>query len=171
MSTDETGRRQKVVMALGIATIILFSANLLTVLAKHFLPDHGLPFLSKQEVVIAEAPVARYEFRVHSEHADRNDHRHKHRIILNAPSGVSTIYMDELDRDIAKLEEAARRLEREVSQEMSQLNAKQIRVRTMRALELAEVAAAEARSAQTIHVIQSGPDEAEVEIVVDGSSN
>lgn len=123
MSTDETSRRQRVVMALGIATIILFSANLLTVLAKHFWPDHSLPFLSKQEVVVAEAPMAHFEVRIDG---DRSAQRYRHRIVLRAPHGVSTIHLDELDRDIADMEAAANRLERELNQELSAVNSENI---------------------------------------------
>lgn len=38
--TDKAVRREKIVMALGIAAIILFSANLLTMIARHFWPDY-----------------------------------------------------------------------------------------------------------------------------------
>lgn len=37
--TDKAVRREKIVMALGIAAIILFSANLLTMVARHIWPD------------------------------------------------------------------------------------------------------------------------------------
>jgi len=139
-SADNAERRQKMVMALGIATIILFSANLLTVLATHFWPGDGLPFLSKQEVVVAEAPASHFEFRVHSDH-DRL--HHKHRIIVRAPESVSTIHFDELDRDIAAMEAAAERLEREIALELRELEAKQVQVVLGRSLELVEQAASD----------------------------
>ena len=41
MATDNPERRNRIVMALGIATIVSFSANLLTALAKHFWPEQA----------------------------------------------------------------------------------------------------------------------------------
>ena len=124
MSTDTSERRQKVVMALGIATIILFSANLLTVLAKHFWPEKSLPFMTEQEVT-ADAP-SHFEYKVHVFHERPREHR-KHRVIVRTPSAVSHIVVDELDRDIADMEEAAARLKRELSTEIES---------TMRELEI-----------------------------------
>ena len=115
MSTDTSERRQKVVMALGIATIILFSANLLTVLAKHFWPEKNLPFLTEQEVAVEAPNSFEYEVRVYAERP--HDHR-KHRVIIKAPNAVSHIVVDELDREIAEMEAAAERLERELSVEL-----------------------------------------------------
>lgn len=120
MSTDTSERRQKVVMALGIATIILFSANLLTVLAKHFWPEQNLPFVSEQEVAVEAPNQFEYEVRVY---ADRPHEHRKHRVIIRAPKvrvsdAVSHIVVDELDRDIAEMEAAAERLERELSIEL-----------------------------------------------------
>ena len=115
MSTDTSERRQKVVMALGIATIILFSANLLTVLAKHFWPEKNLPFLTEQEVAVEAPNSFEYEVRVYAERP--HDHR-KHRVIIKAPDAVSHIVVDELDREIAEMEAAAERLERELSVEL-----------------------------------------------------
>ena len=138
MSSDKAEKRQKLVMALGIAAIILFSANLLTVLATHFWPGDGLPFLSKQEVVAAEAPVSHFAFHVQG---NRDRIRHKHTFVVRAPESVSTIHFDALDRDIAAMEAAAERLEREIALELSQLEAKQVQLALGRALELAGQAA------------------------------
>jgi hypothetical protein len=115
MSTETIEKRQKVVMALGIATIILFSANLLAVLAKHFWPDKGLPFMTEQEVTV-EAP-SHYEYEVYVRHERPHEHR-KHRIVVRTPSAVSHFVVDELDRDIADMEKAAVRLERELTMEL-----------------------------------------------------
>jgi len=41
MATENPDRRQKIVMGLGIVTILLLSANLLTSAAKHFWPTWG----------------------------------------------------------------------------------------------------------------------------------
>ena len=163
MSTDTTGRRQKVVMALGIATIILFSANLLTVLAKHFWPDHGLPFLTQQEVAVAESPHAVFEYRVQ---ADRHDHKHKHRVVIRTPSAVSEIHFDQLDRDIADMEQAARRLEREINREMTRFNSENIQFHTARAIEIAEEAADAAADRHTVRIFKSGSDDGLVEVKV-----
>jgi len=132
MSTDTSERRQKVVMALGIATIILFSANLLTVLAKHFWPEKGLPFMTEQEVAV-EAPN-RFEYRVQVYHERPHEHK-RHRVIVKTPSTApqiivdghlleghvspaEVIVLDELDREIAEMESAAQRLEQELSIEL-----------------------------------------------------
>lgn len=115
MSTDTSERRHKVVMALGIATIILFSANLLTVLAKHFLPEKHLPFLTEQEVAM-EAPSS-FEYEVHV-YSERPSEHHNHRVIVRAPNAVSHIVLDELDQEITEIEAAAALLERELSTEL-----------------------------------------------------
>jgi hypothetical protein len=168
MSTDETGRRQKVVMALGIATIILFSANLLTVLAKHFWPDNGLPFLTQQEVAVADSPHAVYEYRVQ---ADRHDHKHKHRVVIRTPSAVSEIHIDQLDRDIAEMEQAARRLEREINREMARFNSENIQFHTARAIEIAEEVADAEANRHTLRIFKSGSDDGLVEVKVNVDSD
>ena len=134
MSTDQSPRRQKIVMALGIATIILFSANLLTVLAHHFWPESGLkvPFLS-ESVAEAEADAV-WEVNVHEAP------HHKHHFVIRGPEVSSYVALemnvDELDRDIARMERDARRLEREINRELSRLNTEEIQFEAARAVEI-----------------------------------
>jgi len=115
MSTDTSERREKVVMALGIATIILFSANLLSVLAKHFWPEKPLPFLTEQEVAVDAPDTFEYEVRLFSKRP--REHR-THRVIVRAPNVVSHIEVDELDQEIFEIEAAAALLNRELSVEL-----------------------------------------------------
>ena len=161
-SSDPTERRQKIVMALGIATIILFSANLLTVLAHHFWPESGIkvPFLSEQadvaEAVVVSEGDAIWEFNVH-----RAPH-HKHRVIVRHPHRVQTfsfngdaveaegfqIHMkemlaDELDRELAEMELHAQQLESEFEsiqmQEIeSVIQMEELQAQSSRIKELAE---------------------------------
>lgn len=164
MSTDQSDRRQKIVMALGIATIILFSANLLTVLAHHFWPESGLkvPFLSEN---VAEADV--WEVNVHEAP------HHKHHFVIRTPDAASYVELDvnvdELDRDIARMERDARRLEREINRELLRLSSGHARSEAVRAVEISRKlttelhAALESRSADgdasTFRVrVKSAPD-------------
>ncbi len=153
MSTDTSGRRQKVVMALGIATIVLFSANLLTVLAKHFWPDNGLPFLSKQEVVVAEAPHAAYEVAIVE--GIRN-HQRKHHVIVHVPDVQAVVELDALDRQLAEMEQATRLLEVRLNREYSRAHMDEIRLLTERAVQQAKEAAETAAEAVDVRVIEAG---------------
>ena len=54
MSTDQPGRQQKVVMVLGIAAIILFSANLFSAVLQHFWPNSSPP--EQDHVMVELAP-------------------------------------------------------------------------------------------------------------------
>ncbi len=140
MSTENTGRRQKLVMALGIATIILFSANLLSVLVKHFWPDKAeyALFTSERADAVEVAPLAETQFRYEIKvDADRRHARHKkHRIVMRFPNHASHAHGDALDAEIAEMEEAASRLERELSRELDSWDTEEIEFGDLEILEL-----------------------------------
>jgi len=133
MSAEPSERRQRIVMALGIATIILFSANLLTVLAHHFWPENGFNRFQTEELAVADAPI------VTDIHVDVDVERHpfhKKRVIVRFPKHGS-IHMDELDRELADMERAARDLEREIDRELAEWNVDGIHVHAVQAIEAA----------------------------------
>ena len=119
MSNDQPGRRQKVVMVLGIAAIILFSANLLTALAHHFWPN--LAFNTENTQSVAElAPLAD----VHALAEVRVEHRphRRHKIVIrhraDRPPVVAT---EEFGLDIDLSLEIAQ-LQAEIERELSELD-------------------------------------------------
>ena len=132
MSTDQPGRNQKVVMVLGIAAIILFSANLLSAVVKHFWPDFG--FNKTEHVLVEAAPLADiHEFELtpfaelHKiEVAHAGDvhviHRpnRKHRIVIRKSDRSAAPTRIEFDMDL-NLEEDLSRLEAEIEAEMADL--------------------------------------------------
>jgi len=143
MSTDDTSRRSRLVMALGIATIILFSANLLSVLVKHFWPDKAeyALFTSSEDAEFELAPLAEYEVRLDVD--TRRAARRKHRVVMRFPkhrthdSSDRHSHGDALDSEIAEMEEAAQRLARELNHELSSFQTEEIAFGTARALEVA----------------------------------
>lgn len=83
MSQETTSRRDRVVMALGLCALLLFAANLLTLVKRHFFDDHG----PVHRVVVHEfpappappappivsAPRVKYHFHVTAEQTARTE--------------------------------------------------------------------------------------------------
>jgi hypothetical protein len=113
-SADPSERRQKVVMALGIVTIILFSANLLTVLAHHFWPDADwhVPFLKETETAAAS-----WRIDVHS--APQHEHVFVFRQHGAAPNVVVQGNQHAIEMDLADLERQTRRMQRDLERELA----------------------------------------------------
>jgi len=140
MSTENTGRRQKLVMALGIATIILFSANLLSVLVKHFWPDKAeyTLFTAERADAVETAPHAEAQFHYKFDvDVDTRHARHKkHRIVMRLSDCEGHSHDDALDAEIAEMEAAASRLQRELSRELNQWDTHEIEIGDVKILDL-----------------------------------
>lgn len=118
MATEQPDRRQKIVMGLGIITILLVSANLLTAVVKHFWPGASL----QDNVMVYEiadvAPEVNTHVIVHGK-------RHK-RFLIKRPAVAPNIEFDfefnhEVDQNI---DQELAELEREIEAHVSQLNNK-----------------------------------------------
>ncbi|MEQ9105471.1 MAG: hypothetical protein RIE53_12345 [Rhodothermales bacterium] len=96
---DASGRREKVVMGLGILAILLLSANITAVVARHFWPDLPLFGRTTEAMAIAEVPAIPHlvEIEVPDVHRLIRIHRH------SAPSSWE-FNTDDLERDLRKLE-------------------------------------------------------------------
>lgn len=118
MATKNPERREKIVMLLGIAAIILFSANLLSMLAKHFWPDYAIPLLHATKTEVVEfAPRPQIHI-LHAQHM-------RHRIVFYerniSESNHEHIRWDidlELERIGRELERSALQLDGELSLEV-----------------------------------------------------
>lgn len=78
-TNDAPERREKVVMALGLVAILLFSANLMAMVARHFWPN--MPIIGEprtEEVIVAS--------------------------FHHAPHVVWEVQTDQLERDLRRLE-------------------------------------------------------------------
>ncbi len=104
---DASGRREKVVMGLGILAILLLSANITAVVARHFWPDLPLFGRTSETTAVVEAPAMHglIEIEVPDVHRLVRIHRH------SAPTSWE-FNTDELERDLRKLEA---RIERETA--------------------------------------------------------
>ncbi len=104
---DASGRREKVVMGLGILAILLLSANITAVVARHFWPDLPLFGGTSDAMAVVEAPTVHslVEIEVPDVHRLVRIHRH------SAPSSWE-FNTDDLERDLRKLEA---RIERETA--------------------------------------------------------
>ncbi|MDA0378231.1 MAG: hypothetical protein O2899_01970 [Bacteroidetes bacterium] len=137
-SSDASERRQKVVMALGIATIVLFSANLLTVLAQHFWPENSwrIPLLAEQESAVETAAFWQVDVQAAP--------RHRHRVVIHRPAVAPEVIVDldvrSIERELAKVERQTQRLELELQRELSSIHAEGIRLHAQQ--RVAEVQAA-----------------------------
>ncbi len=143
MATDNSERRNRVVMALGIATIVLFSANLLTAVAKHFWPEQAnfTMFSATQEAdtdALTEWEVdCDTDMEIIVDRSIRHSPRRSHRFVMRLPRHRSHSHDTDLDREIAEMESAARRLERELSRELRTMQTEEIRFGAVRAIEIA----------------------------------
>ena len=99
MSTDQPGRQQKVVMVLGIAAIILFSANLFSAVLQHFWPNSSPP--EQNHVMVELAP-----------------HR-PHRIVIRHRNRASATPDIKFDIDL-ELKHEMQRLEADIASEMAE---------------------------------------------------
>ena len=78
-TNDAPERREKVVMALGLVAIILFSANLMAMVARHFWPNMPIIGEPRTEEIVVES-------------------------LHLAPHVVWEVQTDELERDLRRLE-------------------------------------------------------------------
>jgi len=115
--SEKADRRSRIVMALGIATVILFSANLLAMVAKHFWPDLRETALFRSETAKEEvAEVQEHVFEFHS-FADADHKRHRYRvrrpsrIIIQKPHVVSGAITLEHGKMSQKLQELRHELD------------------------------------------------------------
>lgn len=134
MSTDNSDRRSRLVMALGVVTIILFSANLLSVLAKHFWPDQSeVAFFESRAIAEDAVSAGNVEIDIDV----RGDALRKHRIVMRFPKQSARVHSDGIDAEIADMERAARRIEMELNRELAKLNTEEIQFEVARAVEVA----------------------------------
>ena len=122
--SEKADRRSRLVMALGIAAVILFSANLLAMVAKHIWPDlRELAIFGAETEAVVEVPEHTIEFHAFSEFDHKHRHSHKrtpHRIIIRRPHSASgTITFDS-----KSFEADLNRLERDMEREMALLEGK-----------------------------------------------
>jgi hypothetical protein len=117
MATENTDRREKIVMGLGIVTIILFSANLLTAVANYFWPNHSLPLIHS---TMSEVQVERGVYELHIR---QSPHR-RHRIVMR--DLVSKLEIDvesemdvEFERELARLERSIERETERMTRELT----------------------------------------------------
>lgn len=143
MATDNSERRNRIVMALGIATIVLFSANLLTALAKQFWPEQAnFTMFSATREADTDA-LAEWEDNCDTDieiivgRSIQYSPRRSHRFVVRLPRHRSHSHETDLDREIAEMESAARRLERELSRELRTMQTEKIRFGAVRAIEIA----------------------------------
>ncbi|NNF03548.1 MAG: hypothetical protein HKN17_03695 [Rhodothermales bacterium] len=141
--TDKAARREKIVMALGIAAVILFSANLLTMIARHFWPDLRFESLfapggnaAVSEVDTMEAPDC--DRAVHVFVKRHGHEKGTHRFVIGMDARAA--YHEAADRIDAELRRDMDQLHRDIARQ-------QMRIRTMnweadRARRSAEEAAA-----------------------------
>jgi hypothetical protein len=123
---DASGRREKVVMGLGILAILLLSANITAVVARHFWPDLPLFGRTTETLAIAEVPAVPgvpglIEIEVPDVHRLVRIHRHA------APS-TWEFHTDDLERDLRKLEARIARETARVEQEAARLGRQDVRV-------------------------------------------
>ncbi|MDA1028216.1 MAG: hypothetical protein O3B41_04080 [Bacteroidetes bacterium] len=107
MASDTTDRREKMVMGLGIITIILFSANLMTAVANYFWPNYSLPWTERQDIDFAEDEEGILE--LHFVEAPHYKHRMVIRHRIYAPEVNVEVFSDEdIEREVAELERTIR---------------------------------------------------------------
>lgn len=120
--SDKADRRSRLVTALGIATVVLFSANLLAMITKHVWPGVSEKALfHAQDEAVAEAGDHDIEFHALSEFNHRHRHSHKrspHRIIIRKPHAATGTF----SFDSKSFEADLNRLERDMEREMVLLN-------------------------------------------------
>ncbi len=167
MATDNSERRNRIVMALGIATIVLFSANLLTALANHFWPEKAnfTMFSATQEAdtdALVEWEVdCDTDMEIVVDRSIRHSPRRLHRFVMRLPRHRSHSHDTDLDREIAEMESAARCLERELSRELRTMQTEEIRFGAVRAIEL------EATIREALNEMESELDISVVELKTD----
>lgn len=113
MASDTTDRREKMVMGLGIITIILFSANLMTAVANYFWPNYSLPWTQRQNVDLVEVEEGIHE--LHFVEALHDGHRMVFRHRFHAPEVHVEVYSDEV------VEQGLAELERSINMEAERL--------------------------------------------------
>lgn len=125
--TDKAVRREKIVMALGIATIILFSANLLTMVARHVWPDFRFGSLFGVEQMDAVSEVDG-EHTVHVFVNRHGDGHEAHRFVIRL-NGADVHYhardsfRETADRIESELRVEMERLSRDIARQQSRMEA------------------------------------------------
>ena len=132
--TDKTARREKIVMALGLVAIILFSANLLTMIARHFWPDYRIesPFAVEAQPVVTEVEAvatAESEDRRRTVHVFVNRHEQSdgaHRFVfrLNGEDfhvHARDSFRETADRIESDLRVEMERLRRDIARQQSRM--------------------------------------------------
>lgn len=127
---EKAARREKIVMALGIAAVILFSANLLTMVARHFWPDLPL-FGGNKNVAVGEFETMELSGDDHAVHVFLNRQGHEHGahgyvIRLNGEDvhvHARDAFRDAADRIESELRIEMDRLHRDIARQQSRLEA------------------------------------------------
>jgi len=145
--TDKAVRREKIVMALGIAAIILFSANLLTMVARHFWPDFRFEslFAAGNRQAVTEVETLHEVTDDHAVHVFVKRHRHRdgeQRFVIRMDG--ETLHLDareafrekaaDVEADLrAEMERLGRDIARQKHRLEADMNARQeVRLRSLR---------------------------------------